>query len=425
MKLIKPLFYSLVAMFLLAGCLHAADWYRGNIHMHSFWSDGNVYPEQAVDWYKENGYQFVVLSDHTNLQLDPQRWINVGTGHWIPLYEKYIEKYGPAETREVDGKQQIRLHTIHELKQKLDNPGKFLMIPGHEMNAGANGVTLHAIAVNVTATIPFQTGETLAESIDKNAQAVKKNGEDHGHSSIFMLNHPIWPYYDIDPLSMVHAKETRLYEFLCANGGPSSGYDESERFWNYESLWDIVTAFRIVKGYPLMFGLGTDDTHDYTNFRDRGDNPGQSWVVVRADKLEPNSIVQAMQQGDFYTSNGVEMDDIHFDRNTGTLSVKVKPVEGVKYSIRFIGTKKGFDQTVETFEMAKTDKNPARKGWTFSKDFGIELKSVDGTEASYQLNDEDLYVRAIISSDQPKEIRAGLTPNVSTAWTQPFSLMAQ
>jgi len=425
MKFHKSVFCSLVAMFLLTGFLHAADWYRGNIHMHSFWSDGNVYPEQAVDWYKDNGYHFVVLSDHTNLQLDPQRWINVGTGHWIPLYEKYIEKYGPAETRETDGKQQIRLHTIHELKQKLDIPGKFLMIPGHEMNAGANGVTLHAIAVNVTETIPFRTGETLAESIDKNALAVKKNGEDHGHSSIFMLNHPIWPYYDIDPLSMAQAKETRLYEFLCANGGPSEGWDESDRFWNYESLWDIVTAFRIVHGAPLIFGLGTDDTHDYTNFRDRGDNPGQSWVVVRADKLEPDSIVHALQQGDFYTSNGVEMEDIAFDRTTGTLSVKVKPVEGVKYVIRFIGTKKGFDRTVEPFEMEKTEKNPARKGWSFSKDFGVELKSVDGTEASYRLKDDDLYARAIISSDQPKDIHAGLTPDVGTAWTQPFSLLAR
>ncbi|MCL2117665.1 MAG: hypothetical protein FWH27_04465 [Planctomycetaceae bacterium] len=398
-----------------------ANWYRGNVHMHSFWSDGNVYPEQAVDWYKENGYHFVILSDHTELQINPQRWINVGEGHWIPLYEKYIEKYGPAETREVDGRKQIRLLTVHELKEKLDIPGRFLMIPGHEMNSSTNGVTLHGIAMNVTETIPFHLGETLAEAIDKNARAVRKNGEDHGHISDFLLNHPIWPYYDIDPLSMVNAKDTRMYEFLCANGGPSEGYDESDRFWNRESLWDIVTAFRIVKGYPLMFGFGTDDTHDYTNFRDRGDNPGQSWVVVRAEKLEPDCIIHALRQGDFYTSNGVEMEDIAFDRKTGTLSVRVKPVAGVNYRIQFIGTKKEFDQTVEPFEMEKTEKNPARKGWSFSKEIGIELLSVDGIEASYRLNEDDLYVRAIISSDQPKEIHAGLTPNVSTAWTQPFT----
>jgi len=412
---------SLVLLFAWANVLDAAEWYRGNIHMHSFWSDGNVYPEQAVDWYKDNGYQFVILSDHTDLQLDPQRWINVGTTeHWLALFDKYVKKYGQPETREAEGKKQVRLHTVHELKKKLDTPGRFLMIPGHEMNDGANGVTLHAIAINVIDTIPFQKGDTLTETIDKNAVAVRKNGENHGHTSLFMLNHPMWPYYDIDPLSIINTKETRLYEFLCANGGVSAGWDDSPRYWNRESLWDIITAFRTVNGKPLIYGAGTDDTHDYTNFRDRGDNPGQAWIMVRAEKLEADCIVHALMQGDFYVSNGVEMENIAFDKDTGTLSVKVKPVAGVKYRIQFIGTKKNFDQTVTPFEVEKTDKNPARKGWTFSKEIGIELAAVEGIEASYRLKADDLYVRAVISSDQKKEIHAGLAPDVSTAWTQPF-----
>ena len=425
---------ALSALFVLTGFLTpgfsqevaSKNWYRGSTHMHSFWSDGNVFPEQAVDWYKDHGYHFVVLSDHTQLQLDSQYWMDVEQPKVQNVLERYVERYGENhfETREIDGKKQIRLHTIRELKEKLDVPGRFLMIPGHEINSTANGVTLHGNAFNVKESIPFHSGETLAESIDKNAAAVRKNGEDHGHASIFMLNHPIWPYYDIDPMSMVNAKETRLYEFLCANGGPSEGWNESDRFWNRESLWDIVTAFRIVNGYPLMYGLGTDDTHDYLNFRDRGDNPGQAWVVVRAKKLEPDAIVRALQQGDFYTSNGVEMDKIDFDANTGTLSVKVKPEDGVKYRVQFLGTKKEFDQTVTPFEMEETEKNPARKGWTFSKEIGVELLSVEGTEAGYRLKEDDLYVRAVISSDRRKEIRAGLTPNVGTAWTQPYSQLA-
>ena len=400
----------------------AAEWYRGNLHMHSFWSDGNVYPEQAVDWYKDNGYQFVVLSDHTNLQLDPQRWINIGTEpHRISLFEKYAAKYRQPETRETDGKKQVRLLTVHELKKKLDIPGKFLMIPGHEMNDGANGVTLHANAINVTETIPFQRGATLAETIDKNALAVRKNGDDHGHSSVFMLNHPMWPYYDIDPISIINTKETRLYEFCNAPSGPrAAGFDHSDRFWNRESLWDIITAFRLVNGAPLMYGTGTDDTHDYTNFRDYTLNPGAAWVVVRAEKLEPDAIVRALIQGDFYISNGVEMEDIAFDKASKTLSVKVKPAAGLKYRIQFIGTKKNFDRSVMPFEMEKADKNPARKGWTFSKDIGIELSAVEGVEAGYRLKEDDLYVRAVIISDQKRQYRADIAPDVSTAWTQPY-----
>ena len=417
----RCLTHSFVLVLALVNTLSAAEWYRGNMHMHSFWSDGNVYPEQAVDAYKDLGYHFVVLSDHTNLQLDPQRWINVGTtDHWLALFEKYVDKYGQPETREFEGRKQVRLHTVHELKKKLDIPGRFLMIPGHEMNAGANGVTLHGNAINVTDTIAFQRGETLAESIDKNALAVKKNGDDNGHLSLFQLNHPIWPYYDIDPFSMIDTKETKIYEFLCANGGPSEGWDMSDRYWNRESLWDIVTAFRITKGLPVIYGTGTDDTHEYLKKGNRINFPGLAWVTVRAEKLEANAIVQSLARGDFYTSNGVEMEDITFDKSTGTLSVKVKPVAGVKYRIQFIGTKKGFDQTIVPFEMEKTEKNPARKGWTFSKDFGVELAVVAGTQASYRLKSDDLYVRAVITSDERKEFLDGLGPEFSTAWTQPF-----
>ena len=36
---------------------HAADpggrWYKGNTHTHTFWSDGNQFPEMAADWYKQ------------------------------------------------------------------------------------------------------------------------------------------------------------------------------------------------------------------------------------------------------------------------------------------------------------------------------------------------------------------------------------
>ena len=412
----------LVSLLVGANTLHAAEWYRGNMHMHSFWSDGNVFPEMAVDAYKDRGYHFVVLSDHTHLQFDSQRWIDAEQAKVQKVLKQYHERYGEdaAETREVDGKKQIRLHTVQELKKKLDIPGRFLMIPGHEMNSSANGVTLHGNALNVTESIPFQKGEILAESIDKNALTVRKNGEDHGHVSEFMLNHPIWPYYDIDPLSMIDARETRLYEFLCANGGPSKGEDESNRFWNMESLWDIVTAFRIVKGHPMMYGIATDDTHNYLTFGNRNNHPGLAWVVVRAEKLEADSILLAMRRGDFYASCGVEMEDIRFDAEAGTLSVKVKPADGVKYRIRFIGTKKGFDQNAVPFEVEKTDKNPARKGWTFSKDIGIELFSVEGIEAIYQLKGDDLYVRAVIVSDQRREYQDGLGPEVGTAWTQPY-----
>ena len=52
------------------------QWYKGNTHTHSLWSDGNDFPEMIVEWYIERGYDFLVLSDH-NVLSQGERWIDV------------------------------------------------------------------------------------------------------------------------------------------------------------------------------------------------------------------------------------------------------------------------------------------------------------------------------------------------------------
>jgi len=39
-------------------------WYRGNLHMHSFWSDGCDFPECVAAWFKEAGYHFIAFTEH-------------------------------------------------------------------------------------------------------------------------------------------------------------------------------------------------------------------------------------------------------------------------------------------------------------------------------------------------------------------------
>ena len=42
-------------------------WQKGNLHTHSFWSDGDDFPEMILKWYKDNNYQFTALSDHNTI----------------------------------------------------------------------------------------------------------------------------------------------------------------------------------------------------------------------------------------------------------------------------------------------------------------------------------------------------------------------
>src|SRR5829696_5540064 len=65
---------TIVALGFGAGALddlHArqnpARWYKGNTHTHTINSDGDSSPDDVARWYKEHGYQFVVLTDHNYL----------------------------------------------------------------------------------------------------------------------------------------------------------------------------------------------------------------------------------------------------------------------------------------------------------------------------------------------------------------------
>ena len=40
--------------------------YKGNIHTHTTKSDGDEDPIKVTQWYKEHGYDFLVLTDHNH-----------------------------------------------------------------------------------------------------------------------------------------------------------------------------------------------------------------------------------------------------------------------------------------------------------------------------------------------------------------------
>lgn len=39
-------------------------WVKGNVHTHTIQSDGLFSPQQAIDWYRQRGYDFLAITDH-------------------------------------------------------------------------------------------------------------------------------------------------------------------------------------------------------------------------------------------------------------------------------------------------------------------------------------------------------------------------
>jgi len=410
-----------IAMLLLTSFsgAFAGEWYRGNLHTHSLWSDGNVFPEEAVAWYRDHGYQFLCLSDHNSLQDNPDNWLEIGSKKLSrATADRYLSGYSAgAVSKKTGDKEYLRLKTVWELKKEFEKPGSFLMIPGHELNRLINGSQVHMNAINVHSTIPFRYGSTPGATFQRNGDAVAAAGEEQNTPVLFILNHPTWSYYDISPEVLINMPQLRFYELCNADGGPV--FPSHPLWYSAEKFWDIVNAFRIEDGFKPVYGMASDDTHNYTD-PGGGSPPGEGWICVNAEELTTESLIQSMYKGDFYSSTGVELENVEFDIAKGTLFVKIHAQAGIQYEIRFITTKAGFDRSTVSFDDPAADKKPARQGIRYSDSIGKRVKSIASTEASYTLEPDDLYVRATVTSSRKTSRKVNNEPENETAWTQPY-----
>lgn len=94
------LIVSSIFLLSLAGCLDTGkqekSWYKGNLHTHSLWSDGDEYPEMIMKWYKDHGYNFVALSDH-NILAEGEKWIEIKKGsNRERHFKEYLQEFGES-----------------------------------------------------------------------------------------------------------------------------------------------------------------------------------------------------------------------------------------------------------------------------------------------------------------------------------------
>lgn len=393
-------------------------WWRGNIHTHSLWSDGNDFPEMIADWYKSHGYHFLALSDH-NILSAGERWMKhdeiVKRGGQDAL-DKYRRRFGNewVETRGTPDtlEHEVRLQPLDRFRTLLEEPGRFLMIQGEEISDQAEGVPVHLNATNIQKLIQPLGGRTVAEAIDNNLRAVEEQARQTGREILVHLNHPNFGYA-ITAEDLAAVLRERFVEVY--NGHPGVNHQGSAERASVEQIWDIANTIRLGQlGAPPLFGIGTDDSHTYHGAE--GARPGRGWTMVRAEKLDPETLIAAIQAGEMYASSGVTLRDVRFDADEKRLQIDIEPESGVEYTTQFIGTKVGYDAASEP--RADKDGKPLRTTRKYSADVGQVLATVAGTSPSYQLTGEELYVRAVVTSSKPHH-DPSFDDQHTQAWTQP------
>jgi hypothetical protein len=372
-------------------------WWKGNLHTHTFWSDGNDFPEMAAEWYRTHGYHFLALSDH-NVLARGVRWMPVKTviaRGGADVIEKYVARFGAGwvERRGEGDSAEVRLKPFDEFRALVEERGRFLMLPAEEISDKAEGLPVHLNASNIESAIQPVGGRTVSEAIQNNLRAVHEQAEKAGREILAHLNHPNYQYA-VTPHALAHATLERHFEIF--NGHPSVNQQGDADHPSVDRIWDIANTIRLVElAAPPLYGIATDDTHDYhTRPGDRqSSRAGRGWVMVRSTHLTPEHLVRAIKAGDCYASSGVTLEDVRFDEASRTLTVDIVPAGIATFTTQFIGS---FD----------------------AQRVGEVLATVEGLSARYTLGGRELYVRAVVTSSEPPAdpVYEGQR---AQAWTQP------
>ena len=258
----------------------AGRWYKGNTHTHTLNSDGDSTPDAVVQWYREHGYQFLVLTDHNFLT-------------------------------SVEG-----LNALHGADER------FLVVKGEEVTDTFSGKQLHINGLDVQARVAPQGGTSVSDVLQRNVNAIRAaQGVPH-------INHPNFRWsVTLDELRQV--QNNKLLEIY--NGHPQVNNLGGGGVPGLEEVWDAI----LTSG-TLLYGIAVDDAHV---FKQPGNpnvaGPGRGWVTVRAPRLEARALLTAMERGDFYASTGVELTD--YQVTDKAMTVTVKQTAFSKYRVQFIG----------------------------------------------------------------------------------------
>lgn len=375
-------------------------WWKGNLHTHSLWSDGDQFPEMIGDWYREHDYHFLALTDH-NVLSEGSRWMSVkkivgrSDDGVVDRYrarfgEHWVESRNAPET----GDPEIRLKPLDEFRPLLEERGRFLMIQAEEISDRSEGKPVHINATNVAEVIAPAGGPTVREAMQNNLRIILEHEKQHGRHVLPHINHPNFGYaMTAEDLAAVVSE--RFFEVY--NGHPGVNQLGDKDHPSIEAMWDQINAIRCGQaGVPPIMGIATDDSHEYHG--KPGSRPGRGWVMVRSRFLTPEHLIKAMKRGDFYASSGVSLDDVRFDESKGELAIEIAAEEDATYRIDFIATLKGDESTDQRV--------------------GAVVKTHEGTSARYQMTGNEYYVRALITSDRP-HTDPSFKDQKQQAWTQP------
>ena len=267
------------------------QFYKANLHVHTNISDGKLSPEEIKSAYVEKGYSIVAFTDHDVFV--PQN--DLASEGFLPLnaVEIYYNDGWP-------GPFQYSRSAHFNLYAK--DPNATVCPVATERYVGI-GNSKQYITDEVRALPEYKRHY----SIDGMKDMIRKANE---AGFLVCYNHPGWSLHDYTD----YAGLKGLWGIEVFNTGGANGYPDTDQ--------PMVDLLRLSE-YP--FPVAADDAHSL-------DSAFGGWVMIKADRLAYESVMKALENGEFYASNGPEIQEITYDTEARTIHVHTSEAALIRLS---------------------------------------------------------------------------------------------
>lgn len=283
-------------------------WCKANLHCHSTHSDGALTPEELKKAYMDKGYKIIAYTDHEMLfdvsYLTDDKFVAITSAEYSINNRKNPANSTYVNPNEKDDYWQ-NYEVIHLCLYSKDPHNTFHIATGKE------NITEYMVNKYAPNKMKYDgnTREFTKESIQNTIDLANKAG------FLVSFNHPNWS---------LNTRDT---------------YMNLKGLWGFE-IFNYMTELETGSEYcvnlyddMLRYGhkevcLMNDDNHNINGFE--GSFGGFNFIGV--DKLTYDNVLDAMEKGDIYCSNGPKIKSLYIDTDDGKIYVETSKAQSIIFT---------------------------------------------------------------------------------------------
>ena len=267
--------------------------FKANLHSHSTLSDGDFSPEELKRIYKERGYSILAITDHdcpySHSAMSEEDFLML-TGYEATVRvdpDNKYDIYGPEIhinlfAREADNETLIDFAPIH-CKHLLKNPEHFKTVP--QVSTGKDRRVYSVDYVNEFVRTATEAG------------------------------------------------------YICSHNHPTWSLEEDETVYQYRGFFSMEIRNYISREYNAdlyekllrrgrrIFCHGSDDNHNKSLLTSRYSDSFGAFTYILADDLNYATVFAALENGDFYSSQGPIINELRIEGEKAIL--KTSPADKI------------------------------------------------------------------------------------------------